>query len=834
MKKLFFISFLLLITCIAKTQTVQSPEQFLGYKIGTHYTPHYKILEYFRAVAQAKPGMIKIEKYGQTNEGRDLIIAYIALPENIQRLEAIRTNNLRLAGIIKDNVSAQTENVPAIVWLSYNVHGNEPSSSEAAMLTLFALVDDNNTQTKEWLKNTVVIIDPCLNPDGRERYVNWYNSMEGNSYNTDPQSREHNEPWPQGRTNHYNFDLNRDWAWQTQIETQQRLKKYNEWLPQVHVDFHEQGFNSPYYFAPAAEPYHKVITPWQREFQTYIGKNNAKYFDENGWLYFTKEEFDLFYPSYGDTYPVYNGSIGMTFEQGGIAAGLGVVTDDEDTLTLANRALHHFTTSLSTIEVASKNASSLITEFKKFFTDNQNAVGADYKTYVLTAKDANQLQGVADLLNANGITYGTTSNTNFKGFNYFSGKEESFAGDQYQLAVSEYQPKSTLAKVLFEPKSILSDSVTYDITAWSIPYAYGLNAYAVMDKLDVGTYKNNASITNVQSNYGLLIPYSSLNASQLLAYLLMHKVKVRNAEKPFTYNGKIYDRGTLIVLKGSNIENWNQLTNDACKQFNIQADDVESGFMEKGADFGSGDVKFIHPPKVALITGRQSYSLAAGEVWNFFDQTLRYPVTLINAEDLNDINLQKYNVLIIPNGEYDFLSSKSGTEKLQNFATNGGKIIALENAVAQMALGDWGLKLKEDKPIDKDTANADYSRLKKYSDRQRDDIRNSIPGAIYKVDLDNTHPLAYGYPNYYYTLKQDANVYEFMKDGWNVGVIKQTGYVSGFVGSKLKPKLKDGLLFGTQDYGNGTIVYLADDPLFRLFWQNGKMLFCNAVFLVGE
>jgi murein tripeptide amidase MpaA len=287
-----------------------------GYKLGQKFTQHYKIVNYFRSVSQALPDVMKLEQYGETYEGRSLLLAFISSKENMAKLESLRMNNLRLANSTKDK-AAPVEDGIIFVWLSYNVHGNEPSSSEAAMKTLFALVDPANAKTKEWLKNVVVIIDPCLNPDGRDRYVNWFTSVVGNKLNADPQSREHSEPWPGGRTNHYNFDLNRDWAWQSQIETQSRIKKYNEWLPQVHVDFHEQGYNNPYYFAPAAEPFHEVITAWQRDFQTQIGKNNAKYFDENGWLYFTKERFDLFYPSYGDTYPTYNGAIGMTFEQGG-------------------------------------------------------------------------------------------------------------------------------------------------------------------------------------------------------------------------------------------------------------------------------------------------------------------------------------------------------------------------------------------------------------------------------------------------------------------------------------------------------------------------------------
>lgn len=818
-----------------KAQTIQSPEQFLGYKVGTRFTPHFKLLNYFRYVESAAPSMVKIEKYGETYEGRDLEVAYIALPENLQKLEAIRLNNQRLAGLAKDKMAPLTDGAPAIVWLSYNVHGNEPASSEASMLTLFALVDPNNTQTKEWLKNTVVVIDPCINPDGRDRYVNWYNSAVGAQFNADPQAREHSEPWPQGRTNHYNFDLNRDWAWQTQKETQQRLKLYNRWLPQVHVDYHEQGYNAPYYFAPAAQPYHEVITQWQRDFQVQIGRNNAHYFDNNGWLFFTKEEFDLFYPSYGDTYPIYNGSIGMTFEQGGIGAGLGVKTANDDTLTLVDRALHHFTTGISTIETASKNAAKLVTEFKKFFDDNRAGTGFDYKTYVLTAKDANQLKAAAELLDNNSIEYGVTSVKNFKGINYLTGKEENYVDEGYQLAVTTNQPKGKLVKVLFEAKSYMTDSATYDITAWSVPYVYGLKGYAVKDKLDIQPFPQSIAVTAVQANYGQLIPYTSLNSAKVLAALLQKQVRVRFAEKSFTYNGKNYEPGTLIVLKGGNIANWQDITNETCKLYNVQSEAVESGFMDKGADFGSGDVRYIHAPKVALLTGKQVASSSAGEIWSFFDQTLHYPVTQLNTENLAYTKLDGYNVLVVPDGNYQVFENKGVMAKLQDFVKGGGKIVALESGVSDLAAGEWGYKLKEGKDdSNKAKSDSDYTVLKKFGDKQRDDITESIPGAIYKVELDNTHPLAFGYPTSYYTLKQDTKIYEFLNDGWNIGVIKQAAYTSGFVGSKLKPVLKNGLIIGAESYGRGNVVFFADDVLFRLFWQNGKLLFANAVFLVGQ
>ncbi len=834
MRKIFICLLLLISSNFLFAQNVQSPAEFLGYTLGTKFTPHYKIVAYFNAVAQAVPGMVKVEKYGETNEGRPLMVAYVASTENMQNLDAIRKNNLRIAGMAKDKMAPALQGSPAICWLSYNVHGNEPTSSEASMQTLYALVDPANTQTKEWLKNTVVIIDPCLNPDGRDRYVNWYNDVVGKNYNADPQAREHNEPWPRGRTNHYNFDLNRDWSWQTQKESKARIKLYNSWLPQVHVDFHEQGYNDPYFFPPAAEPFHEVITPWQREFQGLIGQNNAAHFDANNWLYFTRQEFDMFYPSYGDTYPTYNGAIGMTYEQGGIDAGLGVKTSTGDTLTLVQRVAHHYTASISTIETSSKYADRLVNEFKKFYDDDINGAGFLYKTYVLTSDDANTIQSIADLLTNNGIEYGVTAQTNFRGYNYFTGKDENYSAKKYQIAISSYQPKSRYAKVLFEPRSLLSDSATYDITAWSIPYAYGVDAYAVKDKLDLSTYNGPLQVQNIQSNYGLIIPYKSFDAAKLLSYLLVNKVQVRYAEKSFTYNNKVYDPGTLIVLKGNNISNWNAITNTACQQFSIQAEEVSSGFMQKGYDFGSDKTPFIHAPKVAMFTGSDVSSESAGEVWDFFDESLQYPISLINVSDWDYLKLTDYNVLILPDGDYPFKDDKSAMDKIKSFIRQGGKVISIESAVEQLASGNFGFSLKEPKDADNSDSAANYSLLKKYGQRERDYLKTSIPGAIYRLALDNSHPLAFGYPEFYFTLKQNTDLYSYMKNGWNVAALKKADYTSGFVGSTLKPELIDGTLIGATGYGSGNIIFFADDPLFRLFWQNGKLMFSNAIFLVGE
>jgi hypothetical protein len=837
-----FLAVWIILASTAVQAQLRSPKDFLGYEIGSRYTPHWKIVSYFNHVAANAASSVKLQQYGETNEGRPLLLAFISSPENMRNLEQIRMNNLRLANLSRDRAAAIEENAPAIVWLSYNVHGNETSSSEAALMTIWALVDPSNNQTKEWLKNTVIVIDPCINPDGRDRYVNWFNSVVGKSPDPKIYAREHREPWPGGRTNHYNFDLNRDWAWQTQVESRQRIVQYNQWMPHIHVDFHEQGIDNPYYFAPAAQPFHEVITPWQREFQTTIGKNHAKYFDANGWLYFTKEVFDLYYPSYGDTWPTYNGAIGMTYEQAGHSiSGAAVINGEGDTLTLYDRAIHHYTTGISTIEVSSQNAGKLVKEFRKFFNEAVNTGIGEYKSYVIrySPRNSERITSLLDLLDKNGIQYGGGTGTG-KGYNYLTGKEESFTIGSNDIVISASQPRSAMVKVLFEPKGKLVDSATYDITAWALPYVFGVDAFASRDKINVGILPAKAKASNQSTTYGYVLPWNGLQSAKTAGQLLQKGILLRYAEQPFEVNGNKFERGSMIIVKTGNTSLGNNLWNvvkSIADANNIQLYPVTTGFVDKGFDFGSSKVHPIKAPRVVMLTGDGVSGNDAGEVWHFFEHQLNYPITLVNATDIGRIKLNEIDVIIMPSGNYRFLSEKPNLDAFKDWINKGGRVVALESAVGALSKAEFGIKVKKAEDADKkdDKGKDAYEALKKFEDRERDFIPGTTPGSIYKVELDVTHPLGFGYPGYYYTLKMDDVIYEFIKEGgWNVGVIKKDNQVAGFVGNKLKEKLKDGLLFGVQQMGNGSISYFADNVLFRNFWENGKLMFCNAVFLVGQ
>lgn len=833
----------------ADASALQTPTQFLGYALGSRFTPHASLLRYVEHVVAHSGGRMRVQPYGETYENRPLEVVQVGTPENLSRLDDIRRNSLRLAGL--ESGSASTAG-PAVVWLSYNIHGNEAVSSEAVMQVLYDLANPANEQTRQWLQNTVLLLDPCVNPDGHERYVQWYNRVRANVPNASPYAWEHHEQWPGGRFNHYYFDLNRDWAWQTQKESKARLALYSQWLPQVHADFHEMGPDDPYYFSPAAKPYHEDITDFQRKFQNTIGDYNRQVFDQNNWLYFTRETYDLFYPSYGDTYPTFNGAIGMTYEQGGSGrAGVRYAKSDGDTLTLAQRISHHHAASLATIRAAAERHTDLLTEFQKYFRDARTKPRGPYKTFVVAGTaDPGQLRAFTQYLDRQQIRYGyAPKRLKTRAYSYMSGKEENVQIEAKDVVVSMYQPKSTLVKVLFEPRPALEDSLTYDITAWALPYSFGLKAYALKTQLSgessAAPAKATAPVTNNEQPapgnslpYAYLARWNSLQDVRFLSRLLQQKVRVRVASRAFEAEGQQYQPGTLVITRAGNEAmgpKFDQLVRTQADSMGVQLQRVKSGFSTSGADLGSGYVRNIARPNVAVLAGQGISPTAFGEVWHFFEQQIGYPVTVIEADYLRSVPLNKFDVLILPDGDYADIYPEKNLEALKTWVRGGGRLIALEGASAFLA-GKKDFLLKNKAADTTATKKGDsYRLLRPYANAEREQIGERVQGSVYRVQLDNTHPLAFGYGSTYFALVRDTLNYRFLgSGGWNVGVLKRDNYAAGFAGRLARRKLTDTFVLGAQEMGRGQVVYLADNPLFRGFWQGGKLLFSNALFFVGQ
>jgi hypothetical protein len=789
-----------------------TPASFLGYEIGTRFTRQDKVVDYFYALQAAYPSMMNVEKYGETYEHRDLLLAFFGTQENLKKLEEIRQNHQNHAASEK----------LAIVWLSYNVHGNESSGTEAAMQTAYRLLTDK----EDYLANTIVIMDPCLNPDGRDRYVNFYQQYGNAPADIHKFSAEHKEPWPSGRPNHYLFDLNRDWAWMTQIESEQRVQRYNQWLPHVHVDFHEQGINEPYYFPPAAEPYHEVITNWQRDFQKEIGANHASYFDKEGWLYFSKEIFDLLYPSYGDTYPTYSGSIGMTYEQGGSGrAGLAVITQVGDTLSLKDRVSHHVTTGLSTVEMSAKNAAKLVKEYQQFCVQKNYK----YKTYVLRSSQA-KLEPLMTLMKKNSIQVEmittSTQESSSKAYHYQNGQMETLKLVQGDMLIHTNQEKGTLVNVLFEPKTLLSDSLTYDITAWTLPFAFGVEAWAIETGNSKGTVFSgwSATLNQVPSPtcYAYVAAWESMKSTRFLTELQEAGMDVYFNEKGFKAQDMTFNPGTLIILRGENKRSdFDQAVLKIANTCAVDITALSSGFVQEGLDLGSSSVKKIPKHEIGILMGEEASSLNVGEIWHFFERQMGRSIHLVFTDDLAEA-LPKLTVLFVPEGGI----SLSENTQVKEWIQGGGKLIVMGYAVNDF-VGKEGFDISQ---VENKTDS--LQKPAPFSKQERDQVSNNIIGAIYECEFDSSNPLAFGYDRYY-TLRQsaeqmklsEANVFHLKKDA---------KALNGFVGSRVKQQQTEAAIAGYQSYGRGTVIYFIDNPLFRGFWESGKLMIANAVFFVNE
>jgi hypothetical protein len=837
-RSLFIISVILLNLFHCNSQTIKSPDEFLGYELGTQFTFHQRAVDYFRYVAESSP-LAEYREYGVTYEGRVLGVCIVSSEENLSNLEEYRKNNLIKTGLSEGNFTGKQ--IP-IIWLAYNIHGNESAGMETAMKTLYTLVTGSYPGASDWLKTCIIIIDPCQNPDGRDMYTNRFRNAQNMIPNPDGKSAEHNQGWPIPRTNHYMFDLNRDWTWQTQAETVQRIAFYNQFMPQIHADFHEMGAESTFFFAPGAKPWHEVITPWQHEFHNLMGKGNASLFDEKSKLYFTKETFDLFCPSFGDTWPLFNGAIGFTYEQGGSGvSGLAYKQESGDTLTLKKRIDGHFTASMATLKVSYENREKLISEFNKFFSDNANKPSFQYKSIIIKGSNKkSDLEDLFQLLGKNQIKYSYAGSTGkkFKGFDYLANAEGEVTIEKGDILVSAYQPQSRFVQVLFEPDSKASDSLSYDLTAWALPYAYDLKAYALAEQIKTYDGKIDSekidTRTAIEKPYGYVIQYEGFNVLKFISALHLKNIRSRYSLKPFTIGKTSFERGSFIITRGDNIgieSKLDRIVTDLADKLQVNITPLTSGLVDKGKDIGSDYSPLKIKPKVALLSGEGTSSSAVGELWYFFERELNYPVSLIKTGNVNTTDLSDYDVLLITSGTYPTLK-----DTIVYYAKRGGRVVVFEKAISIFASEKSTSLFKavetrtaEQKAAEKKEKSDDLALLKKFSDEGRHLLSDQSAGSIYKVTVDTTNPYGFGLGREWFLLMQ-AQPYPFLAKGNNIGYILENKPVSGFAGYKYQKQIKNTMVIGSETIGKGEVIYITDDPYFRAFWKSGRPLLWNVVF----
>jgi len=831
-------AFLLIITNL-RSQTIKSPDEFLGYSLGTQFTYHHRAVEYFKYIADNSP-LAEYREYGTTNEGRTLGVCFVSSEENLASLEEYRKNNLIKTGLLKGEFTGKQ--IP-IIWLAYNVHGNEAVGMEAAMKTLYTLVSGSYKDVSEYLKGCIIIIDPCQNPDGHDLYTNRYRNTMNSIINPDKKSWEHNQGWPGARSNHYLFDLNRDWTWQTQTETQQRLVLYNQFMPQVHADFHEMGAESTYFFAPGADPWNNIITPWQHEFHKSMGNGNASLFNEKYRLYFTKENYDLFYPGFGDTWPLFNGAIGFTYEQGGGGpSGLAYKLESGDTLTLKDRIDGHFTSSMATIKVSYENREKLVSEFNKYFEEGAKNPQFQYKSVIIKgSNEKSNLNNLLKLFERNQIRYSYAGNTGkkFKGFDYSADKDGEVTIEKGDILISTYQPQSHFVQALFEPDTKASDSLSYDLTAWALPYVYNLKAFALADRIAADTAKiDMKKIVNELKDskpYAYVVNFTGFDELKFMAALYKKSIKLRYSLKPFSLNGNSFNRGSIIITRGDNklIEStFDKKVTEAANECQVKLIQATTGMVDSGKDFGSENSPLMKQKTVALLCGDGTSSGEVGEIWYFFEKELNYPLSLINISNADKVDLKHYDVLLLLSGKYSKLK-----DTIIDYAKRGGRVIAFENAISVFAEEKTTSLAKaietrttEQKAVEKKIKSDDSTLLKKFEieNEKRYSLSERSAGSIYKVKLDDTNPYAFGMSKEWFIMKRTPG-YPYLAKGSNIGYILGKEPVSGFAGYKFKAKIKNTLVIGSENIGSGEVIYITDDPYFRAFWKSGRVLLGNVV-----
>jgi len=812
-------------------ESIPSPEEFLGYPIGEYHTRHDLVVAYMYTLAELS-NKATVSIYGKTHENRKLLILNIGTPANLENLEKIKQRHLE---VVDPNTDVTNfKDLPLFINLAYGVHGNEPSSTEAAMLTAYTLVASKNESVQKYLDEVIVFLDPTINPDGRDRHSNWVNTFKGQPLIADKFDIEHNEGWPRGRTNHYWFDLNRDLLLAVNPESQGRLDWYHDWYPNVVTDFHEMGTNSTYFFEPKNKSASvNPITP--AENRDVLNKVFADQFaadlDKIGSFYFTDEVYDSTYPGYGSTYMDLHGALALLFEQASSRGHLQETPTGEISFPFTIR--NQYVSSIATIKAAINNKELLYNYQNDFFKNAiQKAKSSNIKGYVFgDPHDDNRNKAFLDVLLQHHIeAYPITkdvrvNNQNFK------------AGSSYVVPTNQKQ--YYLVQSLFETFSKYRDSVFYDTSAWSMVNFYNLK-YESVGKLPakgpvVTSENNKVAVTEaLKSNYAYLISYNDYYAPALLYYLQSHGLVVKVSNKPFTVkiDGKDqnFDRGTLMVP----VEDQPQLDSDEVYQwikegsskFDVQTYPIATGMTVKGNGLGSRSFQTLMQPNAMMIVGGSVSSYEAGEVWHLFENRMKIPLVKVPESRFSLTDIYRYNVIIMVSGSYRLLHKKD-KERIKQWVADGNTLITSARA------SDWVVKQKiaNEKLISRKVDTVASSDRSNYETARGSIGKQQIGGAIFGIDLDITHPIAYGY------LDREVPVYKnnrvWLSPSKNkfstVGKYLNQPHIDGFISKENLQIMKGAASIVVSKRGKGRIVLFADNPNFRGAWYGTNKLFMNAV-----
>jgi len=810
---------------------IPTPEQVIGHHVGEWHVTHDRLVNYMKAIAAANPDRVKLQPMGNTYETRPQLLLLFSAKKNLDRLEEIRLQHLQL-GDAAASASLNTANMPVVVWIGHSIHGNESSGVNASLLSAYYLAAAQGKKIDDLLENMVILFDPSFNPDGMQRFSTWVNQHRSKNLVTDANSREFNEVWPGGRFNHYWFDLNRDWLPGVHPESQHRLQQFQAWRPNILTDHHEQGSNASFFFQPGVPARVNPLTPEKNQQLTAaIANFHAKFLDKIGSLYFTKENYDDFYYGKGSTYPDVQGCIGILFEQ---ASSRGHAQQTANgILRFPFTIRNQFTTTLSTLEAAYTMRKELLDYQREFFTmTKQEAGAATNKGWVIgEATDKARTGLFIDMLLRHKIeVYELNNNVSADNVNFEKGAA---------YLVPSNQPQYRLLRGIFDKTLTYKDSLFYDITAWTMPLAFGL-PYAELTAAKYTAGLRGNRIDSVQhvagrvrgekTNYAYVFEWNEFYAPRLLYELADNGIMAKVCSNPFeasTADGKKkFSYGSILIpvaLQKTDPDKLYALLNAAAASNGVDVYAIGTGMSVSGVDLGSASFINVGKPSIAMLVGTGVSPTDAGEVWHLLDQRFNIPVSQLESAVFNRVDLSKYTTIVMVSGNYTDLSK----EKLKAWVQNGGTLICMEDAVQWVAQN--GITNVTFKKI---PAGIDSSVALPYASKFDREGAQLNYGGIFRATIDLTHPLFYGYQQPYIDLFKAGKTFpEKSKNPYaNPASYGNTPLQSGYISKENYSAIKNSAAVIVSTVGSGRVISIADNPNFRAFWLGGTKLMMNALF----
>ena len=805
---------------ITYDDNIPRPADIIGHEVGEWHVTHDKLMFYMQTLAE-KSNRISIENRGFTFEGRPILLLTITSPENHNNLERIREEHIALTE--KKSTSVSLENMPIVVYQGFSVHGNEPSGSNAGLAYAYYLAAAQGPEINELLNNLVILMDPSYNPDGLQRFAYWANTNKSINLNSDNNEREYHEVWPGGRTNHYWFDINRDWLPVQLPESRARIETFHKWLPNILTDHHEMGTNATFFFQPGEPTRVHPLTPaMNQKLTAEIGSYHAKALDNIGSLYYSEEGYDDYYYGKGSTFPDVNGGIGILFEQ---ASSRGHIQDTENgILTFPFTIRNQFTTAISTVEAA-KNMRVKILSYQNEFYQNMRNEAAKSRTKAIVfgdTKDAAKAWHLAEILNRHKINFHELSaDATIRGKSFK--KENSYV-------IPMNQKNHRLIKAMFEKRITFTDSLFYDISAWTFPLAFNVDfveleslTYAGVQITDFKPLTGNVS---QQSNYAYLFEWHEFYTPRALNKILSKGLRAKVAKSRFTLENNTYDYGTIMIPVQNQVLNSKDLyefLKEVAEDSKIMITAVNTG-LSQGIDLGSNDFDPVKKQKVAIMVGSGIRSYDAGEIWHLFDTRYNMKITKIDMDYLNSVDLSSYTDIIMPRSTIKNSNDKTVAKKLNDWVKAGGTLIGYGNRA------NWFNQHKlMNLEFRKDTLEA-----KDISFEQKSDFLGAqvTGGAIFEADQDRSHPINFGYKNNKVSLFRNTNIYiEPDKDSYN-NPIQYTlqPLQSGYISEENLEMIKGSVPFKVQKLGKGRVILFTDNTNFRAFWYGTNKFLMNAIF----